>query len=49
MAQEVRPGRSRLYASVVVAGVVTAGDAIAVEPLDVPSQARPPEQQAFSL
>ncbi len=49
MAQEARPGGSRLYASVLAAGVVATGDRLTVEPLDVPAQARPPEQQAFSL
>ena len=33
MAQEVRPGASRLYASVLVPGVVGAGDAVTVEPV----------------
>lgn len=32
MAQEVRPGASRLYASVLVPGVVAVGDAVVVEP-----------------
>lgn len=49
MAQETRPGASRLYASVLVPGVVAAGDPITVEPLEVPSQARPPGQQSLSL
>jgi MOSC domain-containing protein YiiM len=49
MAQEVRPGRSRLYASVVVEGVVAVADRITVEPLDLPFQAPPPEQQVLSL
>jgi MOSC domain-containing protein YiiM len=49
MAQEARPGRSRLYASVLATGVIAAGDALTVEPLDVPVQARPPEQQVLPL
>ncbi len=36
MAQEVRPGASRLYASVVVPGIVAHGDAVLVEPTVVP-------------
>jgi MOSC domain-containing protein YiiM len=49
MAQEARPGRSRLYASVLREGIVATGDTVTVEPLDRPSQARPPEQQTSSL
>ncbi len=36
MAQEVRPGASRLYASVVVPGVVACGDEVMVEPVVSP-------------
>lgn len=36
MAQEVRPGASRLYASVVVPGVIAHGDAVLLEPTVVP-------------
>ena len=44
MAQEVRPGQSRLYASVVVEGVVAQGDSVVLEPLLVPAQPPAPEQ-----
>ncbi len=44
MAQEVRPGQSRLYASVVVEGVVARGDVVVVEPALVPAQPPEPEQ-----
>ena len=38
MAQEVNPGRSRLYASVLVEGVVATGDAVTLEPVALPVQ-----------
>lgn len=47
MAHEVAPGRSRLYARVVVGGVVAVGDPVAVEPAVVPRQAGPVEQLAL--
>ncbi len=40
MSQQVRPGASRLYASVVVPGVVTTGDLVTVEPAVVASVQR---------
>jgi MOSC domain-containing protein YiiM len=49
MAQQVRPGASRLYASVVVEGVVAPGDAVVVEPVLVPAQAPRAEQLSLSL
>lgn len=49
MAHEVSPGSSRLYARVVVDGVVTVGDPAVVEPAAVPSQAVPPRQLALEV
>ena len=49
MSHETRPGRSRLYASVVAEGVVAVGDAIVVEPTPVPHRAPTPEQLPLSL
>lgn len=40
IAQEVAPGRSRIYARVLVEGAVTVGDAVVVEPVVVPVQRR---------
>ena len=47
MAQEVSPGRSRVYARVVVDGVVAPGDPAVLEPLTVPTQAVPARQESF--
>lgn len=49
MSHEVRPAGSRLYASVVVEGVVALGDAIVVEPTVIPHQAPPAEQLPLSI
>ena len=45
MAQEVSPGRSRVYATVLVEGAVATGDAVTLEPLDLPVQAVPDVQE----
>lgn len=47
MAQGVSPGRSRLYARVVVDGVVAPGDPAVLEPFAVPTQAVPARQESF--
>lgn len=49
MAQEVRPGGSRLYAAVLVPGVVVTGDAVVVEPAQLPAPAPRPEQTTLSF
>ena len=45
MAQEVNPGRSRVYATVLVEGVVATGDTVALEPLVLPRQHAPHVQK----
>lgn len=47
MAQEVSPGTSRVYARVVVDGVVAPGDPAVLEPALVPRQPRPQVQPAL--
>lgn len=47
MAQEVSPGRSRVYARVVVDGVVAPGDPAVLEPVSLPAQAVPARQAAL--
>jgi MOSC domain-containing protein YiiM len=49
MAQEVRPGQSRLYAAVVAEGLVATGDAVVVEPVLVPAQTARAEQLPLAL
>ena len=49
MSHEVRPAGSRLYASVVVEGVVAQCDAIIIEPTTIPQQAPPAEQLPLSI
>jgi MOSC domain-containing protein YiiM len=48
MAHEVNPGTSRIYARVIVEGVVAAGDAVIVEPSVIPAQ-RTPQQLTFAV
>jgi len=47
MAHEVAPGTSRIYARVLVDGVVTTGDPVVVEPTVVPVQRPAPRQTAL--
>jgi MOSC domain-containing protein YiiM len=49
IAHEVAPGTSRIYARVVVDGLVRTGDAVVVEPSALPAQRRPVEQLALAL
>ena len=44
MAQEVRPGQSRIYATVLVEGAAATGDRVLLEPGTVPRQAQEPVQ-----
>src|SRR3954471_17955457 len=49
MAHEVAPGTSRIYARVLVDGVVSAGDPVVVEPMTVPVQRPTPQQTELAL
>lgn len=49
MSQDVRPGGSRLYASVAQPGVAAVGDPVVVEPVTVPARASLAEQLPLSL
>lgn len=49
MSHEVRPGCSRLYASVVAEGTVGLGDVVVVEPVTIPHQAPRAEQLPLSI
>jgi MOSC domain-containing protein YiiM len=49
MSHETRPGRSRLYAAVVTDGVVAQGDAVVVEPVELPARTSGMRQLPLSL
>lgn len=49
LSHEAAPGASRVYATVLVEGVVATGDAVVLEPTRVPAQAVPASQMALPL